>query len=61
MVCKVCRAAELQRVRRRHFLGWLLRWFGLYPWQCRMCDKVRFHRARRTSSGRTGTVERTAR
>jgi hypothetical protein len=60
MVCKVCRASALQRVRRRGFLGWLLRWFGLYPWQCLVCDKTRFYRQRRVADRRSRTVERTA-
>ena len=57
MVCKVCRAPDLKRARRRGFLSWLLRWFGLYPWRCFSCDKVRFYRMRRSPNDRTNTVD----
>lgn len=60
MVCKECQAPELQRVRRHGFKAWLLQWFGLYPWECLMCDKVLFYRARKGHS-HANSIERMAR
>jgi hypothetical protein len=45
MVCRECGATTLRREDRRGFLQLkIFPLFGLYPWECVMCRKVRIYR-----------------
>jgi ribosomal protein L40E len=46
MVCRKCGSSALRRQKRHGFLQLkVFPLFGLYPWECAMCRKVRmYHR-----------------
>ena len=48
MVCKCCGAARsLRREKRESLLQQkVFPLFGLYPWECALCRKVRYYRQR---------------
>jgi hypothetical protein len=54
MLCRNCGADALRRERRRGLLqSHILPRFGLYPWECMYCGRVRLYKNKGYANGQT--------